>query len=396
MIPRLVADDVQGILSSYDDPVAEKINALIDQANGMTVACCIVSVDGARTDSYTPDGTPAFPFKQIQAAIDSITDQSFNKKYIVNIAPSLYPENVVMKRHVYLNGLSGFGANYAVRIMPASGIACQIPYRESYLNGLALQTNSGIAEDAALKVFDDGLGMGQHETFIFNFAARSTNVGHAVWVDSNPFGEAAIAIYAAIDGGPGGHAIFCDGAGFIWFLGGGAGLLHGAKLVNGAFMMMGAEVGLNASETDPTAWCCECDGSFFVTLGNMLSGWNGLDLKNGGTAFLINVSNLGGFSGIPIRTAAATMLILGNIQISPGIPSWSGWQVQGTSILVETGHQGAGTALGPDQRPTAGGASIPPAGFRFFATDIALGPGLGTWLTWNGIQWVDTAGNIVP
>lgn len=396
MIPRLVADDMQGILSGYDDPVAAKINALITQANGLTASCQVKSVDGARVDTYAPDGSLAFPYKKIQSAIDAITDASYNKKYVINIAPGTYVENVVMKRHVYLNGLGGFGANYAVKITPTSGIALSVPYRESYLNGIFAKTDSGVAEDAAMKIIDDGLGMGQHETFLFNFDARSTNVGHAVWVEPNPFGEAVIGIYGAIDGGPGGHAIYADGGGFIWFLGGGGGELHGIKLVNGAFMMTGAEVGLNASTTDPTAWALEVDGGMFVALGNMIDGFNGIDVKNGGFAFLVKLINLGGFAGIPMRTAAGTTLILGDVSFGPGSPPWQGWQVAGASVLLGDAGTGMGTTGvgGPDQRPTT--TSTPPMGFLFFALDIALAGAAGTWLTWNGAQWVDSVGGVVP
>ena len=371
---------------------------LMSEAQGSRVRY----VDGGRTDTYVQDGTEDRPFKAIQDAIDSITDQSNTKKYVVRVKPGIYAENVVLKRHVYLIGTAMFGACRDVRIRPASGVALSVPYRDSFFNGLFMQTDSAVPAEAALRVFDDGGGMGDHETFMFNFQAYSTDAGHAVYVEENPFGEAAICIYAAFDGGPNGHAVYMDGnsagggggCGLIWFLGGGGGQKNFAKLLNGAFFMTGGEVGINADTVDPTVWCVECDGSFFVSLGNMIDGHNGIDLKNGATAFLVNLTALGGFPGIPIRTAAGTVLVVGNVSFGPGLPPWSGWQVAGNVVLGDTrsGTTGAG---GPDQRPTVTSTSVPP-GLQFFALDVALAGVPGTWLTWNGAQWVDSNGGVVP
>lgn len=371
---------------------------LMSEAQGSRVRY----VDGGRTDTYVQDGTQDRPFKAIQDAIDSITDESYSKKYVIRVAPGIYAENVVLKRHVYLIGTAMFGACRDVRIHPASGVALSVPYRDSFFNGLSMQTDSATPADAALRVFDDGLGMGNHETFMFNYQAFSTDAGHAVYVEENPFGEAAIGIYAAIDGGPNGHAIYMDGnsagggggCGLIWFLGGGGAQKNFAKLLNGAFFMTGVETGINADTVDPTVWAIECDGSFCVLFGNMVDGYNGIDLKNGSTAFVLDAMSFGGFTGIPVRTAAGTALIIGNTCFGPGNPLWGGWQVQGMAILANTGTGTTG-AGGPDQRPTVTSTSVA-VGLQFFALDVALAGVAGTWLTWNGAQWVDSNGGVVP
>jgi len=400
-IDRFTKDDIQGLLNSIDHPVVEKLQVMIDEINALTVGdgggVNVIYADSNRTDPYVPDGSMAAPYKVLQDAVDAITTQSATNKYVVKAAPGVYPENVVLKRFVYLIGTAMFGAARDVRIEPAAGIALSVPYRDSFINGIYCQTDSPVPAEAAIKIFDDGGGAGEHETFLFNFAARSTDAGHALWSDTNALGEAAIGIYAAIDGGPAGHAGLVDGSGFIWFLGGGGGQFQGIRIVNGGFFMSGGEVGINANETDPTAWAIENDGGFCVLLGNMVSGYNGIDMKNGGFGVLTTATSIGGFTGIPVRTTPGTSLLLGNVGLDGGLPSWTNWQVAGNVAIMSSATQGAGTtgAGGPDQRPTVTSTSLP-MGFRFFATDIALGAGMGVWLTWNGTQWVDTVGTVVP
>jgi len=398
LITYTALDGPASQVSNDSDAVGTNLtDALNNLLYGYAAGSRVLHVDGARTLSYVPDGTPQRPYLKIQDAVDSITDESYNKKYIVRVAPSTYDENVVLKRHVYLSG-GGFGANYSVIINPsAGGIALSIPYRESYIHGIGAITDSAVPTDAGIKIFDDGGGLGNHETFLMNFLARSTDAGHALWVDTNPFGEAAIGIEAAIDGGPNGLAAYLDGGGFIFFVGGMGSQKNGFKLVNGAFLMAGAEAGINASETDPTAWCIDAENSFVVLLGTMLSGYNGIDAKIGTTLWLNKACNLGGFSGIPIRTAVGSLTILGNVGISGGGTAMGGWQISGNIAIAQDSTQGFGTTGtgGPDQRPTTT-SSVVPIGFKWFATDLSLGVQPGVWLTWNGGAWVDTAGGVHP
>jgi len=60
-------------------------------------------VDGNRADSYTANGTITKPFKTIQSAIDSVSDASEAKRYIVLIVGGkTYEEQITLKSYVYL------------------------------------------------------------------------------------------------------------------------------------------------------------------------------------------------------------------------------------------------------------------------------------------------------
>lgn len=62
-----------------------------------------IYVDGHRTDIYTENGSIAYPFKTIQAAINSVTDASDNKRYLVSIIGGMtYLEQLILKAFVYL------------------------------------------------------------------------------------------------------------------------------------------------------------------------------------------------------------------------------------------------------------------------------------------------------
>jgi len=396
-IKRLAADDIQGILSGYDDPVATRINELIAESNLMSLAGTIVHVDGLRTDSYTPDGSAGRPFKQIQAAIDGITDASPTKPYIIEVAPGLYVENVVLKRHVRLVDVARFGPAGVTRIRSSSGHTLTVPPFDSFVNGLWVETNSAVPTDSAVRHVDDGLAAGTYETFLFNMECKATGVARAVSVEPNPHGASLIMIYAGVDAGSGSEGVVADGAGFIWFLGGGGGdSERGVKLLNGAFGMFGASVGINASETSPTAWALEADGAFAVFTGATLSATNGLRLKNGAFAMCANLFAFGGFAGNAVEADAGTVLAMGNLILdNPGAPPMGNWIMNGASFILGTAQQGQGTTGvgGPDARP-----ANPPVQYRFWAQDLLPGggPGPGAWLTWNGGAWIDSTGIVVP
>lgn len=62
------------------------------------------NVDGSRVDSYTPDGSDMKPFKNVQSAIDSISDASNSKKYIVKVNSGVYNEDITFKPYVNITG----------------------------------------------------------------------------------------------------------------------------------------------------------------------------------------------------------------------------------------------------------------------------------------------------
>jgi len=405
MIDLLTPEEVSGAaLSSAHGPAFSRVNQIIASVNGLVTGMELVRyADVSRTDDYVEDGSLARPFKSIQGALDAITDASYTKPYVLVAAPGVYNENVVMKRHVRLLGTAGFGVSRGCRIETSSGVALTVPYRDCLVEAVTVITNGATPAEAAVKVVDDGLGAGQFETFLKDFNAISTSNGRGLWVEPNALGEAVICIYAGIDGGPGApEGIYVDGtgtgAGLIWFLGGGGGdCERGIKLVNGAFAMIGCAVGVNASETSPTAWGIEVDASTLFFLDGMISATNGLQVLNGGFAVLKNVASLGGFTGVPVDTAAGTFLGIGEAMLDGiGSAPWTGWNVLGAGIILPTGKSGQGTTGGggPDVRPSGG----LPIGFQYWATDLAPGggPGTGSLLVWNGGAWLDMTGAVIP
>jgi hypothetical protein len=92
--------------------------------------------------------TSGAPFTSIQAAIDSITDASVSKPYVVHIAPGIYTENITLKDYVYLeNGISGgvkiVGTVTATGLTGSSGIrGCTLEFTPT-MDGQAVLTQSG-------------------------------------------------------------------------------------------------------------------------------------------------------------------------------------------------------------------------------------------------------------
>ena len=63
-----------------------------------------IYVDGARTDSYTPNGSITKPYKTITNALNSITDNAYEKQYVIDVAPYIYNEQITLKSFIYLEG----------------------------------------------------------------------------------------------------------------------------------------------------------------------------------------------------------------------------------------------------------------------------------------------------
>lgn len=369
--------------------VQARCNALL---SGVGHAARHVRVDGSRTDLYAADGSPAFPYKTIGAALAAISGESAANRFLIDIEPGVYVENVVLRRFISLAAAGGgFAISGNVEIRSTSGFTLSIPYQGCAVNSVRISTTSANPADAAVRHFDDGLPYFGDSSFLFCCYAVSTGLARAVRCDPNIAGEALVGIYFGADGGTGGTTIECAGGSFFWFIGGGGG--DARKTVHahsgGAFLCNGGPV-IGGSSTDPLAWAVHIDGGFFLCLDASLGSFNGLKLENGAMALLAKLSNFGGFGGVPVDAAAGTVLILGDVRLgNPGDPPWAGWTVAGTAIIWSDGTTGVGSTAPVDQRPTAA-----PVGFTFFAQDLAAGNGL--WLTWNGAAWVDPTGVVVP
>lgn len=363
-----------------------------DLAAGVGHVAQSVRVDGSRTDLYSADGSAAFPYKTINGALASFSDESAAKRYQVEVAPGVYTENVVLRRFISLvNPGGGFAAAGVVRLTSASGFTLSIPHQAAGIGSLQVRTTSANPADAAIRHFDDGGPWLGESSFAFLSYAVSTGLARAVRCDPNVPGEALIGAWFGADGATGGVGIECAGGSFFWFAGGGGG--DALKQVHvhsgGAFLCNGGPIIGGGSA--PAAWSVHIDGGMFLCLdGTLGGGANGLKLENGAMALLGRLSGFGGFAGTPVETAAGTFLILGDVRIgNPGDPPWLGWNVAGGSVIWSDGTEGVGVTAPVDQRPTG-----VPTGFKFFAQDLAAGGGL--WLTRNGGAWVDPTGVIVP
>lgn len=82
-------------------------------------------VDGGRTDSYTADGSQAFPFKTIQAAVNAVATTVIATGVTIRIARGTYIENVVIENN-NLRMLAFIGdESRQTIIQPASGLAIE-------------------------------------------------------------------------------------------------------------------------------------------------------------------------------------------------------------------------------------------------------------------------------
>ena len=101
---------VNGVMTTHETTydhtaIAHSNRAVLDALIAIPVTE-VKFVDNTRTDSYTEDGSQMKPFKTIQSAIDSISDASNSKKYMVEIKASAYTENLAFKPYVCLKGES--------------------------------------------------------------------------------------------------------------------------------------------------------------------------------------------------------------------------------------------------------------------------------------------------
>lgn len=138
----LVTADWANLLQGYiidicdtlgTNPHASAASVAARLANGLDANGFLVPPDRTRIVAKTNA-----PFTSIQAAVDSITDASYSKRYMIYIAPGVYDENLTLKDHVYLYGLSlppvngGNPYNWTVQIAPSSGNAITLPAGGKY------------------------------------------------------------------------------------------------------------------------------------------------------------------------------------------------------------------------------------------------------------------------
>lgn len=93
----------------YDKYLTVKVGSSNIPSGAPLPRTTIVTVDGNRTDSYVEDGSIARPYKTINTALTAITDNDSDHRYVINIAPATYDEQITCKDAVDLVGASRNG-----------------------------------------------------------------------------------------------------------------------------------------------------------------------------------------------------------------------------------------------------------------------------------------------
>jgi len=161
-------------------------------------------------------------FTTIQAAIDSITDATITKPYVVLIYPGTYAENLTLKNWVHLQGFGGQGNSTipSVNIIPASGIVFNIPSQATQSNIQILDiavnvSNPTTAIDYTVFYFQGGGGSLINNVSVYNCYISVATKGNLKAIDMAA--DAAATFYATgssfifasiVPGGPSVQTLF--------------------------------------------------------------------------------------------------------------------------------------------------------------------------------------------
>jgi len=108
-------------------------------------------VDGARVDSYVEDGSDMKPFKTVQSAINSISDASNSKKYLVDIKTGVYLEDLAIKAYVSLRGESKETTKISGTHLASFNTGGRIKIKDLTLGGtLTFDKPSGVSQGVAV------------------------------------------------------------------------------------------------------------------------------------------------------------------------------------------------------------------------------------------------------
>lgn len=131
-----------------------------------------ISPGKARPQGYVMVAKSGAPFSSIQAALDSITDASSSKVYLVMVGPGVYEEQVTMKSFV---GIMGAGRGMTVITQPGSDsatFATVLGADSSRLSHLTVRNTGGASYDHATAILLDGV-----ETELLQVAVEVTAAG---------------------------------------------------------------------------------------------------------------------------------------------------------------------------------------------------------------------------
>jgi len=347
-------------------------------------------------------------YSTVQAAIDAVASEAAaNNRFVIELPPDDFVENVVVPPFVYLRGGS-IGRD--TRLSSPSGVTLTMPAQNSGLKGINVVSTSANPADAALRFIADA-GVLYSETFILEVVCAGVNGAMGLWID-NTGPSQVIMLSCGVDGYvPGGPAIFVDGGGLAWYIGGGGAPIGFAGstdflVIRGGGQAFVSQVNFSCDMAGGGS-AVDVDGGAFIGSGMMLDGHNILKMRNGATALLRGVASFGGpgAGGRAVDADATCIMIQDDVSIDGiGVPTGhggAGWSAAGMTIMQMLDLEfSSGTKFGADQRLTAVGVT-PPPGMRFQAVDAQQGnpavPGPGCVLTYQtGRGWVDQSDTVHP
>ena len=138
----------------------------------------------ARPQGYVMVAKGGAPFSSIQAALDSISDASSSKVYMVMVGPGVYQEQVTLKSFV---GIMGAGQGVTVITQPGSDsatFATVLGADSSRLTNLTVRNTGGASYDHATAILLDGVETELSQVAVEVTAAGATNA-HGIICDGS-------------------------------------------------------------------------------------------------------------------------------------------------------------------------------------------------------------------
>ena len=138
----------------------------------------------ARPQGYVMVAKSGAPFSSIQAALDSISDASSSKVYMVMVGPGMYQEQVTLKSFV---GIMGAGQGATVITQPGSDsatFATVLGADSSRLSHLTVRNTGGATYDHATAIILDGVETELSQVAVEVAAAGATNA-HGIICDGS-------------------------------------------------------------------------------------------------------------------------------------------------------------------------------------------------------------------
>lgn len=335
--------------------------------------------------------SPDDPFGgSIQAAIDSIAGQaSSTNRYIIDIAsPGIYHENVVLPEWVFLVSLSG-GPNQTVVLESDSGDTLTIPSSNCGIQGLTVRSTSAVATDTAVRIVPSAMPFGESTLLVLTNIITTTAARGLI---CEPGSDTVSGVFVGITGNTGvpiGAEIL--GGGLFLFTGSMQGGATTALRVAGGGICLLQGVAL-ANNSGGGGFIVDVDGGTFAAQSgvSVFDGFNGVQVQNGGTAFLTSMVALSGIAGpTSLSVDGPSTAIIADFNLNPFTGYYDGFSILGTLIFDTIPLFGSGTVAGPDERPAS-----PAPGMTFFATDRA--PGTQQLLFVPGTGWLDQTDTVVP